>query len=438
MSSAKSFSNCHVMVKPSGSVCNLDCSYCFYLEKEKLYPQRHNNWKMDEATLEAFIKQQIAAQDGDLVNIGWQGGEPTLLGIDFYRKAVALCDKYANGKTVQHSFQTNGLLLDQHWCEFFNQHDFLVGVSIDGPAELHDTYRLNGAGKGSHDKVMQGINQLQQHGVAFNTLTVVNNINAFQPKAVYRFLKSIGAKHMQFIPLVERKTATADSNGLYLIHPDQQLESSVTPWSVPSWQYGEFLKQIFDEWLQTDVGQIFIQIFDATFASWCGQASGVCVFSPTCGNAFALEANGDLYCCDHFVYPEYKLGNIHHSDIRTLNVGQRARKFGQDKLTQLNRDCVECEFNFACHGGCPKHRFMLSPQSLPRHNYLCQGYLHFFKHTAPYMTAMRDLLRQHRAPAEIMTLLRQQKQQSASLSVGRNQPCPCGSGNKFKRCCGKS
>jgi len=425
------------MAKPSGSVCNLDCEYCFYLEKEKLYPERNEQWRMDDETLETFIKQQIEAQDADQVDIAWQGGEPTLLGIDFYRKAVAYCDKYAQGKSVQHAFQTNGVLINDAWCEFFKQHNFLIGISIDGPAELHDAYRVNRAGKGSHAKVMQGIACLKKHGVPFNTLSVVNNLNAKHPKAVYQFLKNIGSQHMQFIPLVERQSKQVDAAGLHLIHPDQDLEAKVTPWSVPSWQFGEFLNQIFDVWVKADVGRIFIQMFDSTLANWCGQPGGICTFSETCGHSLALEANGDLYSCDHFVYPEYKLGNIHETPIRTLNSSDMANKFGQDKQSRLTPDCKQCKFKFACQGGCPKQRFILSPSSFAQHNYLCKGYLHFFTHTAPAMATMRDLIHQRRSPGEIMLHGRAQQQQRATMvNVGRNTPCPCNSGKKFKRCCG--
>lgn len=442
MNPSKSFSSCHVMAKPSGSVCNLDCKYCFYLEKEKLYPDRNENWKMDDASLEAFIKQQIEAQDGEHVDIAWQGGEPTLMGIDFYRKAVAFSNKYANGKSVHHAFQTNGILINDEWAKFFKQHHFLIGISIDGPAELHDAYRVTRSGSGTHEKVMQGISYLKKHAVDFNTLTVINNLNAKHPEAVYTFLKSIGSRYMQFIPLVERQTHQNDQHQLQLIHPDQDLESKVTSWSVPSWQYGEFLNQIFDRWVVSDIGHIYIQTFDSTLASWCGQPSGLCVTSPTCGNAFALEANGDLYCCDHFVYPEFKLGNIHNISIRELNHSEMANKFGQDKLTRLTPDCQTCEFRFACHGGCPKHRFTLSPKSFPHHNYLCRGYLHFFEHTAPYMAAMRDLINQKRSPAELMSMIRSQRRaaihQSGKATIGRNALCLCGSNKKFKHCCGKN
>ena len=427
---------CHVMAKPSGSVCNLDCEYCFYLEKEKLYPERNTNWKMSDDTLELFIKQQIDAQDGPDVDIAWQGGEPTLMGIEFYTKAVEFAQKYAGDKRVHYAFQTNGILINDEWCHLFKQHNFLIGISIDGPKDLHDTYRITRSGKGSFDKVMQGINCLIKHDIPFNTLTVVNKVNVKEPLKVYQFLKSIGSTFLQFIPLVERKISQGEETLMDLSHPDQDVESQLTDWSVPSWQYGEFLNQIFDQWVRMDVGRIFVQTFDSTLANWCGQPGSICIFSPTCGHALALEANGDLYSCDHYVYPEYKLGNIHNIPIREMNSSEQAIQFGQDKQDRLTKDCLSCEFRFTCHGGCPKHRFTLSEQGFPHHNYLCKGYYHFFKHTAPYMSAMRDLIANGRTAAEISSLIAN-AEKKAPVAASRNASCPCGSGKKFKRCCGK-
>ncbi len=434
--------NCHVMAKPSGFVCNLDCKYCFYLEKEKLYPERNENWKMDDETLELFVKQQIDAQQGPDVDIAWQGGEPTLMGIAFYQKAIQFVDKHKGDKRVHHAFQTNGILIDDDWCEFFKRHNFLIGLSIDGPAELHDAYRVTRSGKATHEKVMRAIKRLIHHDIAFNTLTVVNDINARHPKEVYHFLKAIGSKFMQFIPLVEQQTKTTNPDQLTLIHPDSPLESNVTSWSVPAWQYGEFLNQIFDEWVRKDVGTVFIQTFDTAVANWCKQPGGLCIFSPTCGTALALEANGDLYSCDHYVYPEYKLGNIHEISIKEMNQSDQAIAFGQSKKSRLTPECKTCEFRFACHGGCPKHRFISSESGAPNHNYLCDGYLHFFKHTAPYMATMRDLVESGRPASDIMWQVHQHEIQlksnvSSTAKVGRNDPCPCGSNKKYKQCCGK-
>ncbi|WP_087024010.1 anaerobic sulfatase maturase [Thaumasiovibrio subtropicus] len=429
---------CHVMAKPSGSVCNIDCHYCFYLEKEKLYPDRQAQWRMSDETLETYVRQQIEAQPGPHVEFAWQGGEPTLMGLPFYERVIALCEKYGKGKTIQHAFQTNAILLNDDWCQFFAKHNFLIGVSIDGPAELHDHYRVTRSGKPTHEKVMAGIVCLKKHGVAFNTLTVINSVNVKHPKALYQFLTEIGSTFLQFIPLVEREAKQQDTSALSLVLPGESM-ATVTDWSVPSWQYGEFLNQVFDVWVRRDVGRVFVQMFDTTLASWCGQPSGVCVFSETCGHAFALEANGDLYSCDHYVYPEYLLGNIHQISIKELNEGDAAHQFGQDKRNTLTPDCQRCDFRFACHGGCPKHRFDVSPSGFPNHNYFCQGYKHFFKHSAPYMAKMRELLEQGRQAADIMLLVAQadrQRAQQTRQAAGRNAPCPCGSGKKHKRCCG--
>nr|WP_086939705.1 anaerobic sulfatase maturase [Thaumasiovibrio occultus] len=449
-------SHCHVMAKPTGSICNIDCQYCFYLEKEKLYPDRNHNWRMSDDTLERYIEQHIAAQAGNYVQFAWQGGEPTLMGLAFFENVMALCEKYRNGKTIEHAFQTNGILINDEWCAFFKRHNILVGVSIDGPADLHDHYRVTRSGKPTHAKVMAAIALLKQHQVEFNTLTVVNKENAKHPERVYQFLTDIGSSYLQFIPLVEREAHCHDESELKLVLPGESL-AKVTEWSVPSWQYGEFLNRIFDYWVRRDVGRVFVNMFDSTLSAWCGHPPGLCVYSETCGHAFALEANGDLYNCDHYVYPEHKLGNIHDTTIKAMNESDMAIAFGQAKKTTLSQDCVHCEFKPACNGGCPKHRFAIAKSGQPNHNYFCQGYHHFFTHTAPYMAAMRDLLNQGRPATEVMMMVRQQdamraqakraaahttsnkaasKGQKTGHSVGRNDPCLCGSGKKFKRCCG--
>ncbi|MGR5066036.1 anaerobic sulfatase maturase [Photobacterium sp. DNB22_13_2] len=297
------------MAKPTGSVCNLDCTYCFYLEKSELYPDRKKDWRMSDETLEAYIKQTIEAQANNHAQFTWQGGEPTMMGLDFFKKAIQLCNLHANGKHLEHTFQTNGMLLNDEWCEFFKQHNFLVGISIDGPEDLHDGYRVTRAGKPTHAQVMCGIELLKKHKVDFNTLTVVNRENVKHPKRVYQFLKEIGATYLQFIPLVEREKGSLKPDGMKLVLPNEPL-AEVTPWSVPSLQYGEFLFEIFELWVRKDVGRIFVNMFDSALSSWCGQQSGMCHFIERCGHAFALEANGDLYNCDHYVYPEHLLGNI--------------------------------------------------------------------------------------------------------------------------------
>jgi uncharacterized protein len=430
--------SCHVMAKPSGSVCNIDCSYCFYLEKDRLYPERNKNWRMDDDTLERFVKQHIDAQPTSHVDFAWQGGEPTLLGISFYQKVVELCDKYGEGKQIYHAFQTNGILLDDDWCMFLKQHNFLVGLSIDGPAHLHDHYRVNRSGKPTHAKVMLAIECLKKHGVEFNTLTVVTAKNVNHPLQVYEFLKQIGSTFIQFIPLVERHSQPENTDIYTLASPDE-TSVAMTDWSVSPKAYGKFLNTIFDHWIRNDVGRVFVQTFDTTLASWVGEPAGVCVFSETCGHAFALEANGDLYQCDHYVYPEYKLGNIHQISIGEMNNSDAAKQFGMDKKETLTNQCQSCEYKFACHGGCPKHRFVTSKQGHPNHNYLCEGYYEYFKHTEKNMKMMAELLRHGQAPASIMNYLTIERsnsiQQAVNEGVGRNDPCPCGSGKKFKKCC---
>lgn len=393
--------NCHVMAKPSGSVCNIDCEYCFYLEKDKLYPDRNTDWRMDDSTLEIYIKQYIEAQLGDDVNFAWQGGEPTLLGIDFYKKVVSLCERYKGNKRISHAFQTNGILIDEQWCQFFKENKFLIGVSIDGPENLHDCYRKTRGKRGTYNKVIKCIELLKKYNVEFNTLSVIHSENVEKPLEVYEFLKEIGSKYLQFIPLVERESTVSDMNNIYLASPDEKF-AQVTKWSVKSEEYGTFLNTIFDQWVKKDVGKIFVQMFDSTLSAWCGFNPTVCIFSPTCGHTFALESNGDLYQCDHYVYPEYKLGNIHDSSILQMNSSKEAIDFGLQKLKTLNKKCLSCRYRGACHGGCPKHRFDIGPTGKPDHNYLCSGYEAFFKHTEHSMKIMTNFIKQGRSPAEIM------------------------------------
>ncbi|GAL10902.1 putative arylsulfatase regulatory protein [Vibrio astriarenae] len=427
--------SCRVMAKPSSSVCNLDCEYCFYLEKEHLYPDRKDSWRMSDATLEAYIKQQIEAQFTGEVTFSWQGGEPTLLGLDYFKKAVALQKQYGEGLDIKNAFQTNGILVNDEWCEFFKENNFLVGISVDGPKHLHDRYRVNRAGKPTHDRVHQAIELLAKHSVEFNTLTVVNAENAKYPKEVYDYLVSTGARHLQFIPLVEQLGNEVTPEGLTLIHPNLETDYRVTEWSVPALEYGKFLSSIFDIWVRRDVGRIFVNMFDSTLSAWCGEPAGLCVLSPTCGHAFALESNGDLYNCDHFVYPEYLLGNIHESSILEINNSEEAIRFGRDKMDLLTKQCRECPFRFTCHGGCPKHRFVTSASGEPRHNYFCSGYSYFFKHSAREMQLMREFIRRKQPASQIVWYLHQEKLHMKSTNIGRNDPCSCGSGRKYKRCC---
>ncbi len=391
----------HIMTKPIGPICNLDCKYCFYLEKEQLYPGT-KSWEMAPEVLERYIDQYIAAQPHDEVYFAWQGGEPTLLGVDFYRTVVALQQKHAGVKTIHNALQTNGTLIDDEWGEFLAEHRFLVGVSIDGPREMHDYYRVDKGNAPTFDRVMRGLEKLKAHRVDFNTLTVVNRHNSQYPLEVYRFLKEIGSGFMQFIPVVERRTGEPGADGLVLIRPAFDRPAEVTEWSVEPLAYGEFLARIFDEWVKKDVGRYFVQQFDVALESWMGMEASLCVFRRTCGSALAMEHTGDLYSCDHFVYPENKLGNIMEIDLGKMAGSQQQKDFGLDKLNSLPRMCRTCDVRFACNGECPKHRFLTTPDGEPGLNYLCAGYKHFFHHVDPYMQFMAEELRAGRPPANIM------------------------------------
>lgn len=431
------------MTKPIGPICNLDCRYCFYLEKENLYPD-HASWQMSDSLLETYIQQYIHGQDAPEIQFAWQGGEPTLLGVRFFRRVVALQQKHAGGKRVFNAIQTNGTLLDDEWGEFLHEHGFLVGLSIDGPRALHDSYRVDKQGRPTFDQVMRGIDVLKKHKVEFNTLTVVHRKNSQHPQAVYQFLKEIGSGFIQFIPLVERAAHTSlpTEGGLIqlsLAAPPRSGEarSPVTDWSVRAAQYGEFLTQIFDEWVRHDVGRVFVQVFDVALANWTDSNPGLCVFSETCGTAVALEHNGDVYSCDHYVYPQYKLGNLMNQSLAQMVASPEQRQFGSGKSASLPRYCRECEVRFACHGECPKHRFIHTPDGEMGLNYLCAAYKRFFTHIDPYMQTMARLLGMRRAPAEIMDILARQERPAPAppRRAGRNDRCPCGSGKKYKQCC---
>jgi uncharacterized protein len=396
----------HVMVKPSGPLCNLDCKYCFYLEKEELYPDQ-SRWAMPETVLESYIRQYIEAQDVPSVHFAWQGGEPTLLGIEFFRKVTALQSQYAGGKEIANSMQTNGVLLDDPWGEFLAENRFLVGLSIDGPREMHDYYRVDKGGAPTFERVMRGLSVLQKHRVEFNTLTCVQRHNSRYPLEVYRFLKQIGSRFMQFIPVVERISRRAGPDGLTLISPGNPAEATLTEWSVGPLQYGRFLSVIFDEWVRGDVGRYFVQLFDVALEAWAGLEPSLCVFRERCGEAMALEHNGDLYSCDHYVYPENRLGNILSQPMTKLARSAQQRKFGDDKLEALPAHCRECDVRFVCHGECPKHRFARTPDGEPGLNHLCPGYKHFFRHIDPYMKFMAEQLSKEQAPARVMEWVRQ-------------------------------
>lgn len=429
----------HIMTKPMGAICNLDCKYCFYLEKEHLYPE-NENFKMTDDVLENYVRQYIQAQEVPEVTFAWQGGEPTLMGVDFFRKAVELQKKYAAGKKIINTLQTNGTLLDDEWCEFFTANDFLVGLSIDGPRELHDFYRVDKKDQPTFDKVMKGLEFLQKHKTEFNTLTVVNRKNSQHPLKVYHFLKEIGSSYMQFIPLVERKPdAEAKNMGLDWATPpkpgEEESDSPVTDWSVQSKQYGEFLVTIFENWVIQDVGRIFVQLFDVTLQSWMGGESDLCIFAEKCGSALAMEHNGDLFSCDHYVYPKYKIGNLMNQSLGDMVKGAEQTKFGSDKADTLPKYCRECEVKFACNGECPKHRFINAPDGEAGLNYLCAGYKRFFNHVEPYMKVMGQFIRQGQPAARIMEMIAEHEQSDVWRDIGRNDACPCGSGRKYKKCC---
>lgn len=396
----------HVMVKPVGPICNLDCTYCFYLEKEKLFGNT-GNFRMPDDVLETYIRGYIESQPTQTVQFAWQGGEPTLLGVDFFRKVVQLQKKYCDGRVVTNSLQTNGTLLDDAWGGFLAENNVLVGISIDGPADLHDAYRVDKRQRPTFDRVMRGLEVLKAHKVEFNTLTVVHRKNSEHPRKVYRFLKEIGSSYLQFIPLVERKPdAAAKGWGLDLAAPPASGDASenlpVTAWSVSPVTYGDFLIGVFDDWVRRDVGKVFVQLFDVALGNWMGMGSELCFFAEKCGGAVALEHNGDLYSCDHYVYPKFKLGNVNDRVLGDMVNSPEQIKFGSDKYDRLPAYCLKCPVRFACNGECPKHRFIQTPTGEPGLNYLCAGYKKFFTHIDPYMRVMCELLLQKRPPAEIM------------------------------------
>ena len=423
----------HLLAKPTGAICNLDCAYCFFLDKELLYPG--SKFRMSDELLERYIRQLIESHRVDQVTVAWQGGEPTLMGLDFYHRAMALEEKYRRpGMTFLNTMQTNGTLLDDEWCAFFKEHNFLIGISIDGPRELHDVYRVDKGGAPTFDKVMRGIRLLQKHEVEFNILTTVNRVNGDHPLEVYRFIRDeIGTDWMQFIPVVER--INDDGRTLY------QQGNTVSDRSVQAEQFGRFLSVIYDEWVHNDVGRVYVQTFEAALRNWLGMGqSGMCVFNKTCGEGLAIEHNGDLYACDHFVEPDYFLGNIQQDHMIELVTLPQQLKFGQDKLDALPQYCLDCDVRFACHGECPKNRFIDTPDGEPSLNYLCAGFKEFFHHVDFPMKLMAGLTRRGRPAAEVMRILavEEVKWQELFAQASRNDPCPCGSGRKYKQCHAKT
>jgi uncharacterized protein len=387
----------HLMAKPAGARCNLACRYCFYLSKSELYPG--SRLRMPDDVLDSYIRQTIEAHKVPEVTFAWQGGEPTILGLDFFKKALRLQEKYCRpGMVIHNTFQTNGTLLDDRWCDFFRKNRFLVGISIDGPKELHDTYRTDPSGHGSFERVMQGLSLLKKHRVEFNVLCTVNRANGDFPVEVYRFFRdNLRARFIQFIPVVERDPTTG----------------KVTPWSVGPEQFGSFMAGVFDEWVRHDVARVYVQHFDAALANWYGEPHGICVFSPTCGGAMVIEHTGDIYSCDHFVDRDHWLGNIMTGSLEELVNSPRQVQFGKNKQDCLPGYCRTCRVLFACHGGCPKNRFIATPDGEPGLNYLCEGYRLFFTHIAGPMEFMVRELRAGRAPANVMKVMERKSGQGS-------------------------
>lgn len=390
-----------VMAKPIGATCNLHCSYCYYLEKEALYAPAQQA-VMNDQLLDQFIHDYIEAQTTSSVLFTWHGGEPLLLPLEFYEKVIRLQRKYAGGRAIDNVIQTNGTLIDDRWADFFHQEGWLVGVSIDGPRIMHDAYRRNVTGKGSFDRVMRGIDCLNRHQVEWNAMATVNHINGDHPETVYHFFKDIGCQYIQFTPVVERSMPHA--NGTRLASADE--DGTITDYSVSAEQWGRFLCTIFDEWVRQDVGQTFVEIFDATLANWMGVTPGVCALAKTCGRALAMEWNGDVYLCDHFVFPAYRLGNIRERAFVEMMTDKRQQTFAYAKQAALPRQCRQCEWRFTCNGECPRNRFLTTSDGERGLNYLCAGYRAFFAHVAPYMDYMRQCLLNDDAPAMVMEAIR--------------------------------
>ena len=395
----------YVMAKPAGARCNLRCAYCYYLEKSNLYTAAPAQTMSDEL-LERFIREYIEAQAGDEVIFSWHGGETLLRSRDFYRRALELQRRYAAGRRIENSIQTNGTLLDDAWCAFFRENNFLVGISLDGTAEMHDRYRLDRQGGPTFEAVMRGVRLLQKHGVEWNGLAVANRHNTDDPVGFYRFFRSIGCRYLQFTPVVERILPHDDGRQLASA---AEAGAPLADFSVTPEQWGRFTCALFDQWVVNDVGRIFVQLFDATLANWVGQAPGVCTLSKNCGHAGALEFNGDLYACDHFVFPEYRLGNILETPLTELMRSPRQTAFGDAKLLALPAQCRRCRYLFACNGECPRNRFERTREGEPGLNYLCKGYQRFFSHVEPYMDFMRNELMHQRAPANVMEWARRRK-----------------------------
>lgn len=389
----------YVMLKPVGAICNLACDYCYYLEKSNLYKESPKH-VMSESLLEKFTGEYINAQTMNQVLFTWHGGETLMRPLSFYKKAMEFQKQYARGRSIDNCIQTNGTMLTDEWCEFFHENNWLVGVSIDGPQEFHDEYRRNKQGLPSFQKVMKGINLLKKHGVEWNAMAVVNDFNADYPLDFYHFFKELDCHYIQFAPIVERIEPQAD--GRHLASPSGTEGYELADFSVTPEQWGKFLCTIFDEWVRKDVGSYYIQLFDSTLANWMGEQPGACTMAKTCGHAGVMEFNGDVYSCDHFVFPEHKLGNIYSNSLMEMLYSEKQLIFGDAKYSSLPSQCKECAFLFACNGECPKNRFVRTKEGEPGLNYLCKGYYQFFHHVAPYMDFMKKELLNERAPANVM------------------------------------
>ena len=410
------YSPFHIMVKPIGPVCNLHCDYCYYLNKDELYPGTRD-FRMSYELLEEFTQQYIEYQPGPVVPFCWQGGEPTLLGLDFFRRAIEVQEKFLPpGWHITNSLQTNGTLLTGEWCEFLRENNFLVGLSLDGPADLHNLYRHTKNGSETFSQVMSGLHLLQKHKVEYNVLCVVSKANVRCPVELYRFFRENGVKYIQFIPLVEFSR-----------------EGEVTHRSIAGEEYGQFLIAVFNQWIVNGLGEISIQIFDECISVWAGLGANLCIFAPTCGRAMVMEHNGDVYSCDHFVFPPYKLGNIKDQELIDIVNSEKQVKFGQQKKEALPECCRSCKVRFICNGGCPKNRLLRSADGRNL-NYLCAGYKRFFSYIDPYMRGIVEMLK-NQQPLELIKKKVLSIHKTIWSSVGRNDLCPCGSGKKYKKCC---
>jgi len=403
----------NIMLKPAGSLCNLDCHYCYYLDKAEIYGGKEP--RMTEEMLETVVREYIAANDVEDVTFNWHGGEPLVLGLDFYKKAIEFEKKYGEGKVVHNTLQTNGTLLNPQWADFFRENDFLIGISLDGPKDIHDKYRKDKGGNPTFDKVVRGLNILRDRDVQFNTMSTINRSSEGRGLEVYQFLKSMGSVFMQFMPVVEHVKYPLDASGKprknarpYIVDPSTE-GAQLAFWSVSSLGFGKFMCDIFDYWVRNDVGRYYVGLFDATLANWSGEMPGTCVYGRTCGGNSVIEHNGDLYPCDHFVYPKYLLGNIKDTPIRTMMASDKQVRFGIDKRNTLPSKCIRCKYLFTCNGECPKHRFNKTESGDTGLNALCEGYYKFYDHTAPYMEKMKELLDDKQPPAFVMPWARLRK-----------------------------